>query len=370
MSREAHRARLAPLFDDADLAAVLLSSYQAVSYFGGTQLMTQVAVPDRLAFALVFRDRPAVLLVSDLEASTARSQTDVAEVREYVEFADDPARAAAALLREHGCDEGRIGIEARRLPAVAYQVLRSELPEVELIAVDDRVERAQAAKQESEVEGLAFAAGLTVTALCEAAAGVGAGDSELAFVADVAQRLTARGGVINFMVFGAAERGRLTHGEAADRPLKAGDIWRADVGARFFETLNSDVARTGVVGEPTEHQESILAALRATQEAGFAAVEPGRPASQVYEAVKREFDRQDLRFAMPHVGHGLGIALHEFPMLEPRNDAPLEVGMVLNIEPLTAVENACYHIEDLVVVVPGGYKLLTQPQDALIRMTA
>ena len=41
-STEARRERMASVIADNDLRAAVASSYQAVSYFGGTHIMTQV----------------------------------------------------------------------------------------------------------------------------------------------------------------------------------------------------------------------------------------------------------------------------------------------------------------------------------------
>ena len=119
-------------------------------------------------------------------------------------------------------------------------------------------------------------------------------------------------------------------------------------------------------------QEDILQNLLAIQAAGFRALEPGRPASSVYRAIEEEFARRKMNFQMPHIGHGLGIGLHEFPILQPANDAPLQAGMVLNIEPMFKApeRGECYHVEDLAVVTDNGYELLTQPQTSLIRIDA
>jgi Xaa-Pro aminopeptidase len=75
---------------------------------------------------------------------------------------------------------------------------------------------------------------------------------------------------------------------------------------------------------------------------------------------------------MPHVGHGIGIGLHEFPILHPGNHAPLRAGMVLNVEPMfkSAARRECYHVEDLAVVTEDGFRLLTQPQSSLLRIEA
>ena len=328
-STETHRARIAPIIDEFALRAAVASSYQAVSYFAGTHIMTQVVVPDRLGFFIGFDDGEAALLVCNLETSMVRAQTDIADINEYVEFADVPAETLVALLRERGITSGRIGIETRRLHADAYERIRAGLPDVEFVSIDDSVEAAQAVKDESECEMLRFAAQSTLDAVEAAVASTKVGDSELEMCAEIASRMMKSGGLLAFMVFGTAERALQAHGEAIDTPFREGDIWRIDLGARFFDVIYSDLARVGVVGEPTEEQQDILRRLRACQDAGFNAMEPGRPASEVFAAVKAEFANQDLPFFMPHIGHGLGIGLHEFPMLEPKNHAPLEAGMVL-----------------------------------------
>lgn len=83
-----------------------------------------------------------------------------------------------------------------------------------------------------------------------------------------------------------------------------------------------------------------------------------------------EFKRQSLPFAMPHVGHGIGIGLHEFPILEPANDTPLQVDMVVNVEPMAVLtgRKEAYHVEDLAEVTPDGPRVLTPPQQQLLRM--
>jgi len=367
-----HRGRLDALIADAELRAIVCSSYQTVSYFSGTHIMTQVSVPDRLEFAIAFAGGDATLLVCDIEASMVRSQSDVADVAEYTEFADVPADALVELLRARGVTSGKVGFEARRLHADAYVRLTSAFPDLELVPVDDEVEALQSVKSASEIEMLKHGAQVTLDAVLATAAEMSTSNTELDFAAATTARMLRGGGQPVFLVFAAGKRALQAHAESSDTPFREGEIWRIDLGARFFDTINSDLARTGIVGEPTAEQEETLRALRATQDAGFAACEPGRPACEVYRAVADEFERQGLPFHMPHIGHGLGIGLHEFPMLEPKNTTPLEAGMVLNVEPMVVLpeRNECYHTEDLIVVGADEPKLLTKPQDSLIRIGA
>lgn len=368
--RTEQRARLSSLMERLDLDVVLLTSYQGVSYFAGTTIITQLSLPDRLEFFIQFRDGSSALLLCNIETGMAREQSDVVDVNEYTEFVDIPAEAAARLLKQRGSEQSRIGFEARRLPSEAHRDVSHELPQAQLIPIDDELERLQSVKTDSEVDMLRYAAETTLQAVLRAAEAAKPGDSELSLCAEMTRRMMAGAGIYNFMVFAAGRRATGAHVEATNRPLQEGEIWRVDLGARFFDAINSDLARVGVVGEPTSRQEEVASALRAIQQSGYDTMEPGRPAREVFLAVKREFARQRLPFFMPHIGHGLGIGLHEAPILEPANKTPLEAGMVLNVEPMVILpdEGECYHMEDLALVTDNGYELLTTPQDSLIRI--
>jgi Xaa-Pro dipeptidase len=108
--------------------------------------------------------------------------------------------------------------------------------------------------------------------------------------------------------------------------------------------------------------------VRSAQDAIVAAAEPGRPAKELYFAAQHEFERNHLPFLLPHVGHGIGVGLHEAPLLEPRNDARLAVGTVMMIEPFAIMKDRKegYHTEDMVLVTADGPVRLTVPQDELI----
>jgi Xaa-Pro aminopeptidase len=367
----AKRAKLGNLLREEGLAALVLSSYEAVSVFAGTNIITQFAVPDRFEFTIVTPDA-AVFLACNLETEQVKNQTDIADVREYVEFEEEPMAALARVLGELGVTSGRVGIEARRIPLSHSEVLRSGVPSCELVSVDRRLDELQAIKDDWEIAMLEYGAQATLDAVLAAAAESSVATTEREFASLMCAGMMMRGGFPEFLVLATADSSLETHAEARDRPLEEGRIWRVDLGARFEGGIFSDLARTGVVGEPTHEQEELLAATRAAQQAGFDVIEPGRPAKEVFRAVADEAKSQGLPFGMPHVGHGLGLGLHEFPLLEPANDAPLEVGMVLNIEPgvMFADREEVYHTEDLALVTESGYRLLTKPQDALLRLGA
>jgi Xaa-Pro aminopeptidase len=365
-------ARLQEIMEQKNLDAVVVSSYQNVSYFAGTFIMTQVSLPDRLAFLVVPRKAPPTLIVCGIETRQVVTQTDIKDIKDYVEFKQNPTDVLADVLKSHKLEGASIGIDARRLPVASGGLLTERLSGVELVSIDDDIELAQAVKDRNEIAVLEAAAKATLAAAEETAAELKPGSSERDFSTNAFLKLMQKGGAPLFLVFASGPRTMQAHPESIDRPLEPGMLWRIDFGARFEQVINSDLARTGVVGEPSKEQEATLKALRATQDAGFNAIEPGRRAKDVFNAVKDEFKRQGLPFSMPHIGHGMGIGLHEFPMLEPGNDTELKAGMVLNIEPMAVVEarQEAYHTEDLAEVTANGARLLTPPQQHLLRIRA
>jgi Xaa-Pro aminopeptidase len=360
--------RLRRLMESRALDAIVVSSYQNVSYFAGSTIITQISLPDRLGFLIARRDGAATLLFCNIEISQLKTQTDIEDVREYVEFAQNPTEELARILREVGLTGASIGIDARRLPAASMTILQRDLPAAEFVPIDDELELSQAVKDPDETEKLEDAAQTSLAAIDETIKTLPKGTTERDVSSAIYLKLMQSGGKPLFMVFASGERTLQAHPESTDTPMPRGILWRIDYGARFDGGINSDLARTGVVGVASPEQEATLKALRATQDAGFRAIEPGRPAKEVFFAVRDEFKRQGLAFTMPHVGHGMGIGLHEYPMLEPGNDTPLEVGMVLNVEPMALITSRRegYHTEDLAAVTEHGRRLLTPPQERLL----
>src|SRR5689334_22867962 len=114
--------RLQRIMERRNLDGVVVSSYQNVSYFAGTYIMTQQTLPDRLAFLVLPRGGEPSLIVCGIETRQVVTQTDIADVRDYIEFVDNPTEVLAAVLRERGLTGGSLGIDARRLPYASAQI--------------------------------------------------------------------------------------------------------------------------------------------------------------------------------------------------------------------------------------------------------
>jgi Xaa-Pro aminopeptidase len=166
-----------------------------------------------------------------------------------------------------------------------------------------------------------------------------------------------------FLVLGAGPSAALAHPTPSNRPLERGDVVRCDVGG-YFSGYLSDLARTAVVGEPTPEQVEAYQKLFEIHEETIAAARPGIRAKDLFQHCKQAFENRGLALNLPHIGHSLGIGLHEAPVLHPFNETFLEKGMILAIEPVHRFDGGpIFHVEDLIEVTPEGGRVLSRAAD-------
>ena len=162
---------------------------------------------------------------------------------------------------------------------------------------------------------------------------------------------------------------------SSTRTISEGDVFLVDHGT-LVDGYHSDEARTYVVGEGRSDVERDIDILFECLAAAKEAVEPGVSAGAPFNAAKAvaaEYDRADAfmalgQYGIEYVGHGVGLAIDEPPMLSPFSDVTLEAGMTLALEP-KFIHNDQWGatVEDTVLVTDDGYRTLTNSPRELIR---
>ena len=133
------------------------------------------------------------------------------------------------------------------------------------------------------------------------------------------------------------------------------------------------MTRTVAVGEPAAWQREIYDLVAAAQRAGLAAVTVGAEVAAV-DAASR-----DLISGAGHgphfghgVGHGVGLEIHEAPMIGPGRTGRLVAGVPVTVEPGVYLPGTGgVRIEDTLVVRPGpgaipGELLTTVTRELLV----
>jgi Xaa-Pro aminopeptidase len=158
------------------------------------------------------------------------------------------------------------------------------------------------------------------------------------------------------------DRYSMTDTYPKDRPLGRGDLLIVDAGI-ILDGYASDTARVLAIGEPSELHASVYRTVVDARTRALSGLRAGVTASSVYRSVRGAFDEAGLPAHIDMVGHGIGLDVHEPPMLSPINETPLEKNMVVCIEPWVTLpdDEGVLVIEDTFVVREGGYEELTLP---------
>lgn len=265
----------------------------------------------------------------------------------------------------------RIGFEAGRLTVAEHERLVAATDSVIWEPTDGIVEKGRAVKDEDEIEAIAAAVDLADLVLEGFVGEIRPGTAELELAARLEFRLRAEGsGPLPFApIVAFGERSALPHATPSERPLERGDLVLLDFGARV-DGYCSDMTRVFACGRAAGWQRDLHRAVLTACEAAVAAVAPGASGAEVDAAARDSLAAVGLAERFGHsTGHGIGLEIHEAPRLHRKEEAGLDVGNVVTVEPGVYLPGqGGIRIEQAVVVEAGGGRVLTRSSPELIEL--
>ena len=177
----------------------------------------------------------------------------------------------------------------------------------------------------------------------------------------------ASGPSFTTIVLGGA-RAALPHGTASKALLTAGQLVTLDFGY-FLDGYTSDMTRTFALGTPDDKLVTAYQAVQAAQQAVIDQVQAGAATAQL-DAVGRDLlTKAGYGDAFNHgMGHGIGLAIHEGPLISKNTTGTLVANSVITVEPgVYFPDLGGMRIEDDVLVTAEGHeRLTTATRDLLI----
>ena len=154
-------------------------------------------------------------------------------------------------------------------------------------------------------------------------------------------------------------------------PIHAGELIVVDIFPRRVDDgYWGDMTRTYLKGKASDAQRRLVRTVKQAHKLAIDMIKPGVTGGKVHDAVQAFFDKEGYETVRNSknpkgffhaLGHGVGLEIHEAPIM--RSGAPWKFrkGMVVTVEP-----GLYYHglggcrIEDVVHVVPGGCELISR----------
>lgn len=266
----------------------------------------------------------------------------------------------------------RVAFEADHLSVSAWRALLDEVEGAWLTPTSGLVEGRRRSKEPVEVGLIESACRIAESALLRTIADVQTGMSEREIARALDNAMLERGadGSAFETIVASGPNSAIPHHSPRTRKVGVGDLLKIDFGARLGR-YHSDITRTFVVGrDPSGEQirwhravERAATAARESLVAGVAAATPYRTAHDVLA-------EEGLADAFTHgLGHGVGLAIHEAPIMTADCDGTLVAGDVLTVEPGVYFPGiGGVRIEDTLVVTDTGSRSLTTIPRGLVRL--
>jgi Xaa-Pro aminopeptidase len=318
-----------------------------------------VTNPTNVFYLSGFRSSNAALLV---EPERVRLFTDfryreAAASVEGVEVVETQRSLVAGIGR---AVEGRVAFEAATMTYANWQALTEA--GLELVPTTGVVEKLRAVKTDDELQRIRDACAITDAAYAGMAEEhfVGRTERELAWRMEQLFRELGAHALAFPLIVGSGPTGARPHGRPTDQLVEANTTVVIDAGC-FVRGYASDCTRTFATGDLPDDLARAYEVCAQAQRDALGAVRPGAEGSDVDAVSRAPIEAAGWAENYGHgLGHGVGLMVHEAPVLRPESEDVLEPGNVVTVEPGIYLEGeGGVRIEDLVVVTEDGCEILT-----------
>ena len=263
----------------------------------------------------------------------------------------------------------RVGFESQHVTMAAYRRIIAaikDMPEDKrptLVATSNLIENIRAVKDAQElvllqnVIDISDKAMEAVTPILQA----GQTEREIAWLLEKAMREYGADSLSFDTIVAGGPNGAMPHHRAGDRPVQGGEPIVIDMGAKL-DGYCSDITRTICIGQPDDQFRKIYNLVLGAQLTAISTLKPSLNGEEADNLARTVLDEAGFQKNFGHsLGHGIGLAVHEFPRVGPTSPDILEESMVFSVEPGIYLSGwGGVRIEDLVVLEEAGARPLSK----------
>ena len=341
-------------------AAVLLNAAN-IRYFTDLRMN-----PAAESIAVITSAGEIIYFVAPLDFKRAKLNCWIPEIIPFPESVSNHLLPLTDFFKKRAIK--RLGFESDSISHKYYCFLRDDLS-AELVSCSEGLVVLRSIKTPEEIDSIRKAAAIVDTAMqeCMMMLSEGITESKLTgYARYVFEREGAEGAAFDPFV-ASGENSWLPQRFPSNKRIMPGEMILFDMGA-VYNGYCSDLTRTMAIGGLNPEQMDIFEVAYAAQQKAIRAVKPGVSVGYIDEVARDHIAQAGYGDCFPHItGHGVGLSIHEYPIVSGGNDHILCENMVITVEPGIYLENVgAARVEDMVLVTNDSCEVLTKTKRELV----
>lgn len=370
-------ARAQEVMHHEGLDVLILTQRENVEYFSGFMTGHWSSKTFATGAVLLHREHSPILVIPEFFDGTASKSSWINDRALFPECHARPrgfSEFIIAGINKLRATTGTIGLESGENLAGGWNLedlfaVTSAFPAAEFTSAQKVIWACRSLKSEAEMSRMRQLVAWTDEAIGTAFRNTSPGSTEI----DIAYHIKRSGvdsgadGSSILNIRAGLPRYPCSDSLPTDRAIVEGDMLLVDAGLakNLYQT---DVAYVAHVGRPTSTHQRFYDAVIRSHEAILAALRPGVRACDVYEAGRKVLEEFGDGKYIDMMGHGIGMDMHEPPIITPYSTSVIQPGMLFAIEPwlYDTQRLGVFCVEELVYVTDDGIEVLsTIPRDEL-----
>lgn len=344
--------------DNHKLEALLVSSPENRRYLSGFTGSSG---------SLIISNKKAILVTDSrytVQASKEAPGFDIFPVWET------PSKWLPDLAAE--LDIHTLGFEANDISYATYQQITAAIKEKQLkikpVPLDNIVKRIRAIKEPLEIANMVEAASLTDAAFNHVLEILHPGitEKELAWELEKFFRQNGSDELSFAIIVASGLNSALPHATPTNRQIQVSEPIIIDMGCKI-NGYCSDFTRTVCLGPADSKMREVYNIVLNAQSAAISGIETGISGARLDKLARTVIEQAGYGNKFTHsLGHGVGIAIHEFPIISSTSTDMLSSGMVFTIEPGIYLSSwGGVRIEDMITLTGNRPRVLTKSEKRL-----
>ncbi|MGN1299638.1 MAG: M24 family metallopeptidase [Candidatus Scatovivens sp.] len=261
-----------------------------------------------------------------------------------------------------------VGFEEKFITYETYQNYL-QLYQVNLVETEGIIEKIREIKEEEEIQNIKRACKITDECFDYIVKYIKKGMTEkrIAFEIEKYMRMNGADEIAFDFCVASGENSSMPHATPTDRKIKENDVLLLDIGCKV-NGYCSDFTRTIYIGKAPEIFKDEYNFVLEEQKKIIENLKPDKDIKQIIELIYKDY--ADKNYLILHAfGHGLGLYIHENPILGNKKENYLKENMVIAVEPGIYKKNEYgIRIEDTILITKNGSINLTESAKNLIEV--